>query len=607
MVWLGLEAEEYDRLYTDKELTRRMFKFFSPYKNKMILVGSTLVLSSLAGGIFPYITSLIIRTLGSAAGNVASSILFVIAAMFGLNVISWGLGVITNVISARIIGNVVMDLQTRANRSVLDQDMSFFDKHSTGKLVSRINSDGETFGQMAYLLVEAMASLLVFVIVMIPVFVINLKLSIIFSLMIPLVFIVTLRFRKVARKRTLMGQRALSNTNSFVQESMTGIQIAKTFRRENKLYHKFREVNQQSFEVNFKRAWTMNLIFPTMRFVQAFMVAIIIYFGGRLIGYGGFLAPELTTSELVLYIQSVYALFIPLFVISSFWPQFQSGLAAAERIFALIDSPSQVVQTGDHIFDKIQGKIEFRDLVFEYSPGKPVFDHFSLTIQPGESIAIVGHTGAGKSSLARLLMRLYEFQEGDIFVDGVNLRSVNLEEYRKKIGMISQTPFLWAKTVEENVSYGSEGATREEVLWALEQAGGADWINDLDEGLQTNVNERGKLLSMGQRQLVAFARILLQDPSILILDEATASVDPFTETRIQEALEKLISHRTSIIIAHRLWTVQQVDRIIVLDQGRIIEQGNHAQLMAEGGYYAQLYNTYFRHQSYEFVETVKAK
>jgi ABC-type multidrug transport system fused ATPase/permease subunit len=295
-------------------------------------------------------------------------------------------------------------------------------------------------------------------------------------------------------------------------------------------------------------------------------------------------------------------LFFPLLTIAAFWPQLQSGLSASERIFAIIDTPPLVIQKDNIEPSKLRGEIEFKDLVFQYDESKRVFDKFSLKIHPGESIALVGHTGAGKSSIAKLIARFYEFQEGDILVDGLSIRNYDLKKYRAQIGLIPQTPFLWSDTVEKNISYGCNSRNCDDVTIALEGTGGSDWVNSLPEGLQTNVGERGALLSMGQRQLVVFARVLLQNPSILILDEATASIDPFTETKIQDAMEKTIQGRTSIIIAHRLWTVRHVDRIVVLDHGKIVEQGNHDELMKKGGTYSILYDTYFRHQSLKYIE-----
>jgi ATP-binding cassette subfamily B protein len=271
----------------------------------------------------------------------------------------------------------------------------------------------------------------------------------------------------------------------------------------------------------------------------------------------------------------------------------------------LVDATPVVIQKNDLKPPRFKGKIEFRNVTFQYKEGENVFENFNLTIKPGESLAIVGHTGAGKSTIAKLIARFYEFQEGDILIDDTSIREFNLKEFRKQIGIIPQAPFLWADTIENNIKYCCELANRENVLLALEQAGGSDWIEEMSKGLETYVRERGSLLSMGQRQLVVFARTLLENPSILILDEATASVDPFTETRIQDALEKTIQNRTSIIIAHRLWTVRRVNRIIVLDHGKIVEEGTHDDLMARGGKYASLYNTYFRHQSLEYVEKMK--
>jgi len=413
----------------------------------------------------------------------------------------------------------------------------------------------------------------------------------------PLFLIAALNFRKFARKMTLLGQRALASVNAFTKETFSGIQIAKTFRREKSVYENFLQVNNQAYKVNLRRAFLLNSIFPTLGLIQGAITTLLIFIGSNAVIEG-----VVGVGQLVLFLQSINLLFFPLLVIASFWPMFQTGMAASERIFAIIDTIPLVVQSDNLKPPKLKGEIEFRNLTFQYDETRVIFDKFSLKVNPGESIALVGHTGAGKSSIAKLIARFYEFQGGDILVDGKSIRDYDLTEYRKHIGIIPQTPFLWADTVENNIKYGYESATKEDVIKALDISGGSEWTKSLPDGLETNVRERGTLLSMGQRQLIVFARVLLENPSILILDEATASVDPFTETQIQDALEKTIEGRSSIIIAHRLWTVRKVDRIIVLDHGKIVEEGNHEELMKLGGTYANLYNTYFRHQSLEYIE-----
>jgi len=428
-------------------------------------------------------------------------------------------------------------------------------------------------------------------------FTVDVLLTFVLLISFPLFLIAALNFRKFARKMTLLGQRALASVNAFTKETFSGIQIAKTFRREKNVYENFLEVNNQSYKVNLRRAFLLNSIFPTLGLIQGSVTTLLIFIGSNAVIEG-----IVGVGQLVLFLQSINLLFFPLLIIASFWPMFQTGMAASERIFAIIDTLPLVIQTNNIKSPKLKGEIEFRNLTFQYDKTRLIFDNFSLKVNPGESIALVGHTGAGKSSIAKLIARFYEFQGGDILVDGKSIRDYDLTEYRKHIGIIPQTPFLWADTVENNIKYGYEAATKEDVIKALEISGGSEWIKSLPDGLDTNVRERGSLLSMGQRQLVVFARVLLENPSILILDEATASVDPFTETQIQDALEKTIEGRSSIIIAHRLWTVRKVDRIIVLDHGKIVEEGNHEELMKRRGTYANLYNTYFRHQSLEYIE-----
>ena len=597
MAWYGLEAEEYDRVYKDRELIRRIISYFRPHSKAMLVVIVFLTLYSISNAFIPILSRDIINALGPAGDP--AFLIIVIVVIFTLNVLGFIFNYFRQKYAARAIGDVVLDLRRDATNAAFNRDLSFYDQNPTGKIVSRINTDSRDFGDGVNLTTQFLASLLVIIFVTVYMYTINLTLSLIFTATIPIFFIVAILYRKMARRMTLTGQRALAGVNSFVQESLSGIQIAKTFSREGKLYDQFNIINNQSYKVNLKRGFVMNFIFPTLNLVQGVVITLLIYFGGL-----ASLAGQLSAGDLFLFIQSLWLLFFPLFQIAAFWSMLQAALAASERIFAIIDTPPVVTQIDDFKPTELTGEIVFKDLTFQYDDDTKVLENFSLSIRPGESVAFVGHTGAGKSTIAKLLTRFYEFQKGDILIDGKSIREYDLPAYRKLIGFIPQTPFLWADTIENNIK--TESAKTEEVVWALNQAGGSDWIDDLGStGLKTNAGERGNLLSVGQRQLVALARVLLENPAIFILDEATASVDPFTETRIQDALEKVLQGRTSIIIAHRLWTVRKVDRIIVIDHGEIVEEGNHDELMAKGGVYANLYNTYFRHQSLEYIARSK--
>ncbi|MFX1345079.1 MAG: ABC transporter ATP-binding protein [Promethearchaeota archaeon] len=595
MAWVGLEAEEYDRTIKDRTLLKRIFEYFKPYKKYMTLVISLLILSSLSNSFVPLFTYIAINNL--ATNPSMFSFILLIGLIFFLNILAYVFNYFRYINSAKAIGNVELDLRSDATKSVLNLDLSFFDKNPVGKIVSRINTDSRDFAQTVDLTIEVASNFIVMIILVVLLFLINNMLTLAILIMIPIFFTIALSYRKFARRMTLLGQRALASVNAYVKESFSGIQIAKTFRQESKLYNQFDMVNNQSYKVNLKRALALNAIFPTLSIVQGIVLSVLVYYGGNFLILGVF-----NVGEFNFFFQSLSLLFFPLLTTASFWPQFQSGLSASERIFAIIDNPPMVVQTNNIDPSKLRGEIEFKNLVFQYDEDKKVFDNFSLKIRPGESIALVGHTGAGKSSIAKLIARFYEFQGGDIIVDGVSIRNYELKKYREQIGLIPQTPFLWTDTVENNINYGCSDVSCDDVTVALERTGGADWVKKLPDGLQTNVGERGVFLSMGQRQLVVFARVILQNPSILILDEATASIDPFTETKIQEAMEKTMQGRTSIIIAHRLWTVRHVDRIVVIDHGRIVEQGSHDELMKRGGKYAELYDTYFRHQSLKYIE-----
>jgi len=320
-----------------------------------------------------------------------------------------------------------------------------------------------------------------------------------------------------------------------------------------------------------------------------------VYFGGLSAAQG-----IVTVGAWYLFLMTIDQFLYPVLNLSAFWAQIQAGLSAAERVFALIDADPNVVQSDQRDVPPLKGHIQFADLHFRYTDNEPVLTHFNLTIQPGETVALVGHTGAGKSSIAKLIARFYEFQEGRLLIDDQDIRTFDLAQYRRQLGIVSQVPFLFSGTVAENIRYAAPTVTDEEMLSLARKIGDGEWLETLPNGLQTEVGERGARLSMGQRQLVALMRVLTQKPAIFILDEATASVDPFTEWQIQQALNLILKHSTSILIAHRLSTVKAADRIVVMEEGRIIEEGNHEGLLKRGGHYATLYNTYFRHQSLDY-------
>jgi len=323
----------------------------------------------------------------------------------------------------------------------------------------------------------------------------------------------------------------------------------------------------------------------------------VVFVGGHRV-----LAGTLTPGEWYLFAQSVALFWSPLMSLTSSWGQVQQGFASGERLFELLDASPTVAQIGAQSLPRLQGRIEIRRVTFRYGTSAPVLDALDLRIAAGETVALVGHTGAGKTSIARLIAREYEFEAGLILVDGRDIRTLDLDAYRARLGIVPQTPYLFSGTVAENIRYGRPTAPDDEVLAAARRIAGGDWLAGLPQGLTSPVGELGRGLAAGQRQLVALARVSLQDPAILILDEATASLDPITEALVQEGFASLVRGRTAIVIAHRLSTVRHADRIIVMRDGKILEQGAHGALLRHGGHYRELYDRYFRYQAPDDVE-----
>ena len=591
----GLDAESYDRTYTDWALVKRILLYFKPHLWKMLAVAGVVFLSSLMDLLLPVVVSQSLDALQFSPETfdpIATTVLLGAAASMG-----WVANLIRQWLSAEAVGDVTLDMREDAFNAVTERDMSFYDQYPTGKIVSRVLSDTQAFSETVRLTINLMSRLLLVVLLIIYLFTVNVNMTWILIAIMPFILYTALKFRNVARRTVTNSRRQLATVNAHIQESISGISVAKAFRREQMIYDEFKAVNEQSYQVEKVNGFDLGSIFPILITIAGIGVAAVVYFGIRMAQLD-----VLTAGEWYLFIQGMGMIWFPLTSIASFWSQFQLGLAAGERVFGLLDAEALVKQKADEPVAPLLGEIEFVNMDFHYNIGETVLQDFSLRIRPGETLALVGHTGSGKSSIAKLINRFYEYQGGDLLIDGKDIRYFNLPSYRSQLGVVTQTPFLFDGTVMDNIRYGKPDASDAEVIKIAHQVGRGDWLVSLQEGLNTQVGERGGNLSMGQRQLVAIARVLLQDPAIFILDEATASVDPLTETLIQEGLEALLGNRTSIVIAHRLSTIQHADRIIVLDHGEIIEFGTHDQLMASGGHYAMLYDSYFRHQSLEYIE-----
>ncbi|CAL2076930.1 ATP-binding cassette, subfamily B, multidrug efflux pump [Tenacibaculum sp. 190524A05c] len=486
--------------------------------------------------------------------------------------------------------NIIKDIRAKIFSKILEFKMTYFDNNSVGKLVTRVVSDIETianfFSQGVFMIVSDILKMLAAVIVM---FVINWKLAIIALAVLPILIYATKLFQ-IAIKKTFQDVRnQVANLNGFVQERVTGMKIVQLFNREKIEYDNFKEINNKHKEAHIKTVWYYSIFFPIAEIMSSIAIGLIVWYGGLQV-LGNKL---ITVGAIISFIQMAQMLFRPLRQIADKFNQLQMGIVSGERVFKVIDTDSSIDKSGTKDAANLRGDISFKDVRFSYVKGEEILKGINFSVNKGETIAIVGSTGAGKSTIINLISRFYEIDSGEIAVDGVPVQEYDLSSLRNQVAVVLQDVFLFSDTILNNITLQNEAISLEEVKEAAKQIGIHEFIESLPNGYNYNVKERGAMLSSGQRQLIAFLRAYVSTPSILILDEATSSVDTESEQMIQYATDKITKNRTSIVIAHRLATIKKADKILVMDKGNIVEQGSHKELLKKEGYYRNLYEKQF--------------
>ncbi|MFM8834349.1 MAG: ABC transporter ATP-binding protein [Cytophagales bacterium] len=575
----------------DFKVLKRIMRFVRPYKGRFYLV---VAFTFLLGILTPLRPLLIQYTLDAHVqyGNYWAMV-NVMLVILGLLVIQSAVQYVHTYVSGRIAQFVIRDIRIQLYEHLINLRLRFFDKTPIGRLVTRTISDVETLADVFSEGLAAMASdLLQIVFILAFMFYIDWRLTLVSLSTIPLMLLATYVFKEKIKVAFNDVRNAVSNLNAFVQEHITGMNVVQIFGSEKREFEKFNDINKEHRDANLRSVLYYSVYFPVAEIIAAMGTGLLVWYGAK--GVINTEVTGITIGKLVSFIMFIQLFFRPIRMIADRYNTLQMGIVGSSRIINLLDDKSDVMVDGTHSPELIKGEVKFDHVWFAYNEDNYVLRDVNLSIQPGETIALVGATGAGKSSIINLLNRFYEINRGTIFVDAVNIKEYQLTSLRKSIGVVLQDVFLFSDSIRNNISLGNDEVTDDMILHAADLVGARKFIDRLPGGLNYNVMERGSTLSVGQRQLLSFIRAMVYEPKILVLDEATSSVDSETEEMIQEAIGKMMSGRTSIVIAHRLSTIQKADKIIVLDKGEIKEVGKHEQLLAQNGYYSQLYKMQYK-------------
>ena len=585
----------------DVSLLKRVFQFVKPYKRQFYLSLLLSVVLAIFAPIRPYLIQLTIDAatgktvhlpgwlklvlVNSDVSDVTRFIISVTIFQVVFLFIETALRFIFSFVTALVGQNVVKDLRVTVYKKVMSLNLSQFDKTPIGTLTTRTINDIESINDIfADGLIPIVADLLSIIFTLATMFWIDWRLTLISIIPFPIIIVSTYYFKESVNKSFINVRNAVASLNAFIQEHITGMQIVQAFAAEEREFNKFRKINKDHRDANIKAIFAYSVFFPVVEVVLAISMGLLVwYIAGN----------QLDAGLLVAFILYLNQIFRPLRVIADKFNVIQMGMVSSERVFKVLDNEDVMNDTGTFEPATIKGKVEFKDVSFAYIDDNYVLKNISFTVNPGETVALVGHTGSGKTSIISLLNRLYQIQEGAIIIDDVNINDYKLDILRSRIGVVLQDVFLFSGTVLDNITLRNADITKEEVVQAARLIGVHDFIMQLPGNYDYNVMERGNTLSLGQRQLLSFIRALLYNPSILILDEATSSIDTESEALIQHAIDTLIADRTSIVIAHRLSTIRKANKIIVLDKGEIKEMGTHSELLLAGGHYATLHNMQF--------------
>lgn len=587
----GFQEDEIQGKIYDHRLARRILRYLAPYRWAVLFSVLLLVVTASFRLVGPLLTEIAIDE--HIKNRDFESLTQIAVLYLVILIIQFVTGFAQTYLTNWTGQKIMYDLRVEIFSHVQKLHLAFFDRNPVGRLITRITTDVDVLNELFTSGVVSIFGDLVSLVGIVAIMLwLDWKLALICFSVIPFLFVATMVFKRKVRGAYRTVRTAISRINSFLQENITGMSVVQIFVQEDRKFGEFDERNREHLVANLDSILYYAVYYPVVNLIGAVSIALIVWYGGM-----NFLEGTVTLGVLVAFIQYCDRFYKPISDLSEKFNILQSAMASSERIFNLLDTKPAIVQVeGPKNLPDVQGRIEFRDVSFAYNPDHPILHSISLTIQPGEKIAIVGPTGSGKSTLINLLCRFYDVTEGQILIDGVDIREMGLDQLRQSISIVLQDVFLFSGSVADNIRLWEQGVDDDRMQWATEQVHAHQFVSRLPEGFSTRLSERGSTLSVGQRQLLAFARALAHSPRILVLDEATSSIDTETELLIQDALEKLMENHTSIIIAHRLSTIQHCDRIVVLHKGRIRELGSHSELLKQKGIYYKLYQLQYKDQ-----------